>query len=82
MSCGWPLVGWFAAGAVPFAVAGALLLAHAPLGPLKRLLGVFLIAVVLWRRLPTRLGPSRPGVRRGRCRRPGSVRRCWAPSAR
>jgi uncharacterized membrane protein YfcA len=46
----WPLVGWFALGAVPFAVAGGLLLAHAPLGPLKRLLGVFLIAVVVWRR--------------------------------
>src|SRR4051794_41355637 len=32
----WRLVGWFAAGAVPFAVAGALLLVHAPLSPLKR----------------------------------------------
>src|SRR3954465_12268718 len=31
----WPLVGWFALGAVPFAVGGGLLLAHAPLGPLK-----------------------------------------------
>ena len=47
----WPLVGWLAAGAVPLAVAGGLLLAHAPLGPLKRLLGVFLIAVVAWRRV-------------------------------
>src|SRR3954452_18384181 len=27
-----PLIGWFARGAVPFAVAGGLLLAHAPLG--------------------------------------------------
>src|SRR3954464_15595849 len=27
-----PLIGWFALGAVPFAVAGGLLLAHAPLG--------------------------------------------------
>jgi uncharacterized membrane protein YfcA len=47
----WPLIGWFALGAVPCAVAGGLLLAHAPLTPLKRLLGVFLIGVVLWRRL-------------------------------
>jgi uncharacterized membrane protein YfcA len=47
----WPLIGWFAVGAVPFAVAGGLLLANAPLGPLKRLLGVFLIGVVVWRRL-------------------------------
>jgi uncharacterized protein len=47
----WSLVGWFSAGAVPLAVAGGLLLAHAPLGALQRLLGVFLIAVVVWRRL-------------------------------
>jgi uncharacterized protein len=46
----WRLIGWFAAGAVPLAVAGGLLLAHAPLGPLQRLLGVFLIGVVVWRR--------------------------------
>jgi uncharacterized membrane protein YfcA len=46
----WRLIGWFALGAVPLAVVGALLLAHAPLGPLKRLLGVFLIGVVIWRR--------------------------------
>jgi uncharacterized membrane protein YfcA len=46
----WRLIGWFAAGAVPFAVAGGLLLAHAPLGALERVLGVFLIAVVIWRR--------------------------------
>lgn len=47
----WPLIGWFAVGAVPLAVAGGLLLAHAPLDPLKRLLGAFLIGVVVWRRL-------------------------------
>lgn len=35
----WRLIGWFALGAVPFAVAGGLLLAHAPLGALKRVLG-------------------------------------------
>ncbi|GAA2657934.1 sulfite exporter TauE/SafE family protein [Streptomyces vastus] len=46
----WPLIGRFALGAVPLAVGGALLLAHAPLAPLKRLLGAFLIAVVIWRR--------------------------------
>ena len=43
--------GWFAVGAVPLAVAGAVLLTHAPLSPLKRVLGAFLIAVVVWRRL-------------------------------
>ncbi|WP_412544430.1 sulfite exporter TauE/SafE family protein [Longispora sp. K20-0274] len=46
----WRLIGRFAAGAVPLAVVGALLLAHAPLSPLKRLLGAFLIAIVVWRR--------------------------------
>ncbi|GIF17848.1 putative membrane protein YfcA [Actinoplanes tereljensis] len=50
----WHLVGWFAAGAVPLAVAGGLLLAHAPLSPLKRVLGVFLIGVVGWRHLRRR----------------------------
>lgn len=55
----WPLVGWFALGAVPLAVAGALLLAHAPLSPLKRLLGVFLIGMVGWRRInPTPRKPA------------------------
>jgi uncharacterized protein len=58
----WPLVGWFAAGAVPFAVAGALLLARAPLAPLQRLLGVFLIAVVLWRRRAPQPRRPRDGV--------------------
>jgi uncharacterized membrane protein YfcA len=46
----WPLIGWFALGAVPFAVLGGVLLTHAPLPALKRLLGVFLIGVVIWRR--------------------------------
>ncbi|MFD1077995.1 sulfite exporter TauE/SafE family protein [Longispora fulva] len=47
----WRLIGRFALGAVPLAAAGGLLLAHAPLSPLKRLLGGFLIAVVVWRRI-------------------------------
>ncbi|MDZ5443637.1 MULTISPECIES: sulfite exporter TauE/SafE family protein [Micromonospora] len=57
----WRLAGRFAAGAVPLAVTGALLLAHAPLAALKRLLGVFLLAVVAWRRIGAR--PSRPTER-------------------
>ncbi|MEV4703004.1 sulfite exporter TauE/SafE family protein [Actinoplanes sp. NPDC049316] len=57
----WRLIGWFAAGAVPPAVAGGLLLAHAPLGALQRLLGVFLIGVVIWRRRNPR--PHRPSDR-------------------
>jgi uncharacterized membrane protein YfcA len=47
----WPIIGCFAVGAIPCAVAGGLLLAHAPLAPLKRLLGAFLIGVVIWRRI-------------------------------
>lgn len=54
----WRLVGWFALGAVPFAVGGGLALAHAPLGSLQRVLGVFLIGVVVWRRL--RPAPGKP----------------------
>ncbi|WP_405067286.1 sulfite exporter TauE/SafE family protein [Kribbella sp. NBC_01510] len=50
----WPLIGWFALGAVPCAVAGGILLTHAPLAALQRLLGVFLIAVVVWRRFNRR----------------------------
>ena len=47
----WRIIARFSLGAVPLAIAGGLLLAHAPLAPLKRLLGVFLIAVVVWRHL-------------------------------
>jgi uncharacterized membrane protein YfcA len=56
-----PLIGWFALGAVPFAVAGGLLLAHAPLDALKRVLGAFLIGVVVWRRVRPR--PGKPSDR-------------------
>ena len=53
----WRVVGWFALGAVPFAFAGGFLFARAPLSALTRLLGVFLILVVVWRRLHP--GPPR-----------------------
>ncbi|MFI1510581.1 TSUP family transporter [Streptomyces sp. NPDC020597] len=43
-------VGVFAVGAVPAAVAGALLFATAPLPALTRLVGVFLLVMVAWRR--------------------------------
>ena len=55
----WRIVGWFALGAVPAAVVGGVLLTHAPLAPLTRLLGVFLIGVVIWRRHSPR--PRKPG---------------------
>ncbi len=52
------LIGWFALGAVPLALVGSALLARIPLDPLQRLLGVFLIAVVVWRHL--RPHPHKP----------------------
>ncbi|HTM10485.1 MAG TPA: sulfite exporter TauE/SafE family protein [Verrucomicrobiae bacterium] len=45
------VVGWFALGGVPAAIVGGFLFASAPLSFLTRLLGVFLIAVVLYRHL-------------------------------
>jgi uncharacterized membrane protein YfcA len=57
----WRLVGWFAAGAVPSAAAGGLLLTRAPVADLQRLLGAFLVAVVVWRRVrPTPGAPPDP----------------------
>jgi uncharacterized membrane protein YfcA len=53
----WAVVGWFALGGVPLAFAGGLLFATAPLSALTRLLGAFLIAVVIWRHI--RPGPPR-----------------------
>jgi hypothetical protein len=53
----WAVVGWFALGGVPLAFAGGLLFAKAPLSALTRMLGAFLIAVVIWRHV--RPGPPR-----------------------
>jgi uncharacterized membrane protein YfcA len=43
------VVGWFALGAVPLALLGGYLFAKAPLSALTRLLGAFLLLVVVWR---------------------------------
>ena len=53
----WAVVGWFTLGGVPLAFAGGLLFAKAPLSALTRILGAFLIAVVIWRHV--RPGPPR-----------------------
>lgn len=45
----WRVVGWFAVGAVPLALLGGYLFAKAPLAALTRLLGAFLLLVVVWR---------------------------------
>jgi len=55
-----PVVGWFALGAVPAALAGGLLFATAPLGWLHRLIGAFLLFTVAWRRLRPRQRPRLP----------------------
>jgi hypothetical protein len=46
------VVKWFALGAVPAAVLGGIVFATAPAGALVRLLGVFLLAVVVYRHTP------------------------------
>lgn len=45
------VVAWFALGGVPMALLGGLLFAKAPLAALTRLLGLFLILIVVWRHL-------------------------------
>jgi len=45
----WRVVGWFALGGVPMALAGGYLFAVAPLPALTRLLGAFLLLIVVWR---------------------------------
>ncbi|HVB86230.1 MAG TPA: sulfite exporter TauE/SafE family protein [Candidatus Dormibacteraeota bacterium] len=47
----WHVVGWFTLGAVPFALLGGFLFAKAPLAALTRLLGAFLLLVVVWRHI-------------------------------
>ena len=45
------VVAWFSLGAIPFALLGSYLFAAAPLAALTRLLGAFLLLIVLWRHL-------------------------------
>ena len=45
----WPVVGWFSLGAVPSAALGGMLFVTAPTPFLQRLLGLFLLAAVVYR---------------------------------
>ena len=45
-----PVVGWFALGAIPLALSGAMLFVIAPTVTLTRFLGAFLLVTVAWRR--------------------------------
>lgn len=56
----WRVVGWFALGGIPAALIGGYLFAAAPLAGLTRLLGAFLLLVVVWRRLRPRLHTAFP----------------------
>src|ERR1019366_1402069 len=47
----WKVVGWFALGGGPTAIVGGVLFAHAPLAALTRVLGAFLLLIVLWRHI-------------------------------
>ena len=44
----WPVVGWYSVGAIPAALLGGLLYAQAPLAALTRLLGAFLLVMVVF----------------------------------
>ncbi|WP_406833072.1 sulfite exporter TauE/SafE family protein [Pedococcus sp. KACC 23699] len=57
----WALIRNFAIGAVPTAVIAGIVFVTAPLGGLQRLLGVFLILSVVWRRM--RPSPRAPSAR-------------------
>jgi uncharacterized membrane protein YfcA len=50
----WHVVGWFALGGVPLALAGGYLFATAPLPALTRMLGAFLLLIVVWRHVRPR----------------------------
>lgn len=54
------VVAWYTLGAVPLALVGGYLFAQTPLAALTRGLGVFLIAIVIWRRLRRRPMPRPP----------------------
>lgn len=45
----WRVVAWFALGGIPLALIGGMLFARAPIPLLSRLLGLFLILIVIWR---------------------------------
>lgn len=59
----WPVAGWFALGAIPSSVLGALLFVAAPTSLLKKLLGGFLLASVVYRH--TKLGRQLRVTQRG-----------------
>ena len=59
----WSVTGWFAAGAIPASVVGALMFVNAPVSLLTRLLGAFLLGTVAYRH--TKVGRQLRITRRG-----------------
>ena len=47
-----PVVRWFAIGAVPAAILGSVIFANAPAGALVRILGAFLLLIIVYRHSP------------------------------
>ena len=78
----WRTVARFSVGAIPMAIVGGLLLAHAPLAPLKRILGIFLIMVVVWRHLRPQPKPPSDNAFIAVAPGPAWARRCWVRSGR
>lgn len=58
----WKVVGWFALGGIPMALLGGYAFAVAPLTLLTRLLGVFLLGVVVLRHIRSRVMKPFPTV--------------------
>jgi uncharacterized membrane protein YfcA len=58
----WRVVGWFALGGVPMALLGGVLFARAPLTALTRVLGAFLILIVILRHTP-KMKALKPSLR-------------------
>jgi uncharacterized membrane protein YfcA len=56
----WRVVAWFALGGIPLALIGGRLFAQAPLPLLTRLLGLFLILVVVWRQFRPKASAKPP----------------------
>jgi uncharacterized membrane protein YfcA len=56
----WRVVAWFALGGIPLALIGGMLFARAPLPLLTRLLGLFLILIVVWRHVRPKTSAKLP----------------------
>lgn len=56
----WNVVAWFALGGIPAALIGGYLFSAAPLTGLTRLLGAFLLLVVVWRHVRPKLNQTFP----------------------